>query len=690
MALALAAAATAGALRAGLDGLSLDLLFWLRYAAFGARHDPAASPTVVIAIDEETFRTEPFRTIPQALWAPHLAAVLRAVLAAGPKVVGVDVIFPTTVEPFLPGFERDFRLALHDGAKAGKVVLTKEQQQNQPVAPYPGLSLAVGNERNIRLANLFRDDDDTIRRVPLLFDAETADGGTRRDPSFALELAERASGAAVSEGPDGIALGGYRIPGSDTDTLLVNFDGGQSLPTYSFADLDACAAAGRADWFASRFAGKVVLLGAVQDLEDRKITSKRLITGGEPATPDRCIRPVMAGLMRNDVVRSTIPGVYIHAAAVNDFLRRDALAELRGPGRGTAVAAVAAAVAALLLVLPIGLGALAAAGLGTLWAAAATLTFQHGLALPMLPGLVAGGLTAVLLTGYRVTVADRDKRRLRHMFGLYLAPSIVDQLAAADGMPELGGERRAMTFLFTDVAGFTTLTERTDPAVMAAALNDYLDGACRIIMAHGGLVNEFIGDAILAFFGAPQHQADHAARALACARAIDAYAEAFRQRQAATGLAFGHTRIGLHCGDAMVGNFGSRQRFKYAALGDVVNTASRIEGLNKFFGTRLAVSGAVVAAAGAEPDGLRPLGEFVLKGKSAALVVFEAFDPAAADPTYMERYRAAYAAMAAGDPAASGLFAALAAAAPADGAAAFHCRRLATGATGPVIAMDEK
>lgn len=98
---------------------------------------------------------------------------------------------------------------------------------------------------------------------------------------------------------------------------------------------------------------------------------------------------------------------------------------------------------------------------------------------------------------------DRTSRRFRKMFGLYLAPSVVDMFAASGAMPKLGGERRTMAFLFTDVAGFTTLCEEVEPELLAAALNEYLDGVCEIIMEHGGLVNEFIGDAVLAIFGAP-------------------------------------------------------------------------------------------------------------------------------------------------------------------------------------------
>src|SRR5215471_12347316 len=138
------------------------------------------------------------------------------------------------------------------------------------------------------------------------------------------------------------------------------------------------------------------------------------------------------------------------------------------------------------------------------------------------------------------------------------------------------------------------------------------------------MVNEFIGDAVLAFFGAPFEHADHAAQAVRAARALDAAAERFRKAQNAAGVPFGITRIGVHTGSALVGNFGAFQRMKYAALGDVVNTASRIEGLNKHFSTRVCASGAVFDLAG--DVGFRPLGRVVVKGRQEELEIVELLD----------------------------------------------------------------
>lgn len=658
-----------------LDGLSIDGLLGLAHRSFGPRHPPAESRVVVIAFDEETYRREPFRAVPHELWTPQIATALSGVLAANPAVVGFDIIQSTSVDAFLPGFDRSFRLALRAGANANKILLGKVQHQTTPIAPYAGLSYAVGHDRNIRSVNLFNDPDDVIRRVPVNFLAEDGSGGLRREPSFAVELADRA-GYACPPPPD------------ESGGLLVNFDGVAAIPTYSFADIHACAEAGLGDWLARRFAGKVVLFGAVLDVEDRKITAGRWIGGGEPRSEDRCVLPPLSDLARPDFVRDSVPGVYIHAAAVNDLLRGEVL-RAASPGLALGlIIALTAVVTGLMVLLPLGFGALAAGVLALGSVAAATLAFHHGVVTPMLPGLVAAGIGAILTTAYRFAVADRDKRRFRKMFGLYLAPDVVDMLAASGRMPALGGERRDLSFIFTDVAGFTSLSESTDPAVLAATLNEYLDGVCEIIMARGGLVNEFIGDAVLAIFGAPNPMPDHAARAVDAARAIDVFAEAFSAAQRARGIAFGHTRIGVHSGVATVGNLGARRRLKYAALGDVVNTASRCEGLNKYFGTRIIVSGASLADS--DPAGFRPLGDFILKGRGAALAIHEALDPERAASPHIARYREAYAAMAAGEPRARDLFEALAREAPEDGCVAFHAARLRDGSVGAIVRMEEK
>src|SRR5262249_2689267 len=216
-------------------------------------------------------------------WTPEIGRVLTAIIDAGAKVVGFDIIFPTSIEqseiPFgdeslggrLHGFDRDYLRALALGARNSKVVLGAVQHQDKPVLPSPGQRAAVGFGRNIRALNASDDSDGVIRRMPLAF---TVDGQTV--PSMAAELTARASGTPVSSN--------VATAGRVGDTITLNFAGGSDdIPTFSLADLRACAERGDKDFFRRHFDGKVVLIGTVLDVEDRKITSKRFATAPEGA-----------------------------------------------------------------------------------------------------------------------------------------------------------------------------------------------------------------------------------------------------------------------------------------------------------------------------------------------------------------------------------------------------------------------
>ena len=268
----------------GLRGLAIDVLTTLRWRAFGNAQPPAASHAVVVALDEETFRTPPFEGTPTVTWTREIGRVLTALIDGGAKVVGFDIIFPTSIEqsavPFgdetvgarLRGFDRDFLRALALGARDGKVVLGQVQHQEKPLLPSPGQRAAVGFGRNIRALNLYSDPDDVIRRAPLAF---VVDGAPV--PSMAAELAARATGAPVAAK--------FAAAGAVPDTITLNFAGGSDdIPAFSFADLHACVEKGDKDFFRRHFEGKIVLIGTLLDVGDRKITSK---------DPTRTVPPVI-------------------------------------------------------------------------------------------------------------------------------------------------------------------------------------------------------------------------------------------------------------------------------------------------------------------------------------------------------------------------------------------------------------
>lgn len=267
----------------------------------------------------------------------------------------------------------------------------------------------------------------------------------------------------------------------------------------------------------------------------------------------------------------------------------------------------------------------------------------------------------------------------------YFSPNLAQRISSsADGI-DLGGQRRDIASLFTDIASFTSLVETLEPEALGPLLNDYLVGMTEVVFAHDGTVAKIIGDALHVLFGAPGEQADHAARAVACALALDDYAEQFRLRWLEKNIRLGVTRIGLHAGPAIVGNFGGEHFFDYTAYGDTINIAARLENANKQLGTRICVSGALAAKVGDFKG--RPVGDLVLRGKTEPLRTFEPLrDSQFASPATAS-YLDAFARLEANDPQAMAAFAAHVGSQPDDQLASFHLKRLLNGSSGTRIVL---
>ena len=281
---------------------------------------------------------------------------------------------------------------------------------------------------------------------------------------------------------------------------------------------------------------------------------------------------------------------------------------------------------------------------------------------------------------------QQEAERARAQLARYFSPSLADRLAGPDGELDLGAQRREVTAMFTDITGFTTLAESLEPGVIEELLNEYITGMTDVVFAHGGTLLKIIGDALNVLFGAPAEQPDHAARAVACALALDEYAEAFRARWVAKGVGFGATRIGLNTGSALVGNFGSGRYFDYTAYGDTINTAQRLEAANKQLGTRICVSEHVACRI---PDFRgRPVGHLILRGRAEALPAHEPLTEARHNDVMTASYRAAFAKAASRDPMALPAFAALLGQDSGDGLVGFHLKRLLAGDSGISVALD--
>ena len=610
-----------------LRGLSLDAATALRWRMFGDAHDAASSPAVVVALDEETYRTPPFKGTPTIVWTGQIGRALRAVLDGGAKVAGFDVIFPTTIEDSeisfddgtigerMRGFDRDFLRALAAGASDGRIVLGAIRTGDDLILPAAGQRAAVGQMRNIRFLNVYSDSDGVVRRVPLMVSVNG-----RAAPAMALELASRALRTQPKITSAGVEIAGNVIASLVPNAMTLNFDGGSGdIPTYSLADLVACVDKGDEEFFRRNFVGKVVLFGSKLDLEDLKLTSKRFASAPRPQTTERC---VSSASRAPQPARGMIDGVFVQATAVNNLLRSEAIAEL-GDGSRWLIALSGAAIesAATLTLAPAGV-ALSFLLLCAAAAAATAIAMQFLVAAPVVEVCLAGAIAIVGTTAFRLFVTDRDKRLLRRNFELYLAPAVVERMANADKPPQLGGEQRDVTIFFSDLVKFSTLSESMAPHDVVDLMNLYLTAMSDVIEAQGGFIDKYIGDAILAVFGAPLDDVRHAERAVRAALACCEKLEALNAESGAgPGPPLAH-RIGLNSGPAVVGNIGSKRRFNYTVMGDAVNLASRLEGANRYFGTTIIASENTVARAGPQIV-WRELGVARVKGRAEPVRIFE-------------------------------------------------------------------
>jgi class 3 adenylate cyclase len=277
-----------------------------------------------------------------------------------------------------------------------------------------------------------------------------------------------------------------------------------------------------------------------------------------------------------------------------------------------------------------------------MWIGVATLVFSKSLVLPLSEPFAASAAALMTIIAYRLVVTDRGQRLLRNSFALYLAPQVIDQMLASNKLPALGGETRNVTVFFSDLAGFSAISEQMTPTELVAFMNEYLSEMTDIIESQGGYVEKYIGDSIVAVFGAPVDDADHARHAanaaLLCREKLD---ELNRDSPAFHGLTVAH-RMGLNSGEALVGNIGSRRRFNYSVMSDAVNVASRLEGANKYYGTTIIASESTVAGSG---SGFvwRELDATQVKGRTTPVKIYELVAQAGRETPAQQQAAAAYA-----------------------------------------------
>ena len=326
-----------------------------------------------------------------------------------------------------------------------------------------------------------------------------------------------------------------------------------------------------------------------------------------------------------------MPGVQIHAAVADDILSNRFLRDASG---GVRIATVAGAAIAIGLV---------AAALPAWWAAAVTVALLAGLSW-IATRLFAGGYwlnlsqpvlaSSFALFGgvaYQYFFEGREKRKMKKLFGQYVSKDVYEQLVANPALARLGGQRREMTVLFSDIRGFTTVSERGQPEAIVGMLNEYFTRMVAIVFAHHGTLDKFVGDMVMALFGAPLDDPGHADHAVAAALDMITALGELNARWKTEGRAELDIGIGISTGPMIAGNIGSDAIMSYTVIGDAVNLGSRLESLNKQYGTRIIISNATREKL-SRPYQLRPLGDVVVKGKTQSVAIFEVADRGPATP----------------------------------------------------------
>jgi adenylate cyclase len=530
----------------------------------------ASSQIVLVTIDNESIQELGVWPFPRSL---HAEAI-EFITSDDPKIIGYDVTFSEASTPL-----EDVRLS-EALASSGLVILASEavleiRDQDLPLAVTTLEPLAEFAQaaKGVGPTTLIPDGDGVIREVPTAYVRK----GSEIAESFALIL------AAATE------------PGSlekQSELLRVAYVGGPgSYSQVSFAEVV------RGDVPAGTFTGKTVLVGATApDLHDEYLTP----FGAGQATPGVEIQA--------NIVQSLLEGRDVRTFALQHIAILFGVLVVIGIILGLALRLRYLSAAAFLMVVGYLIVAVGLAGNDIL------LPIVH----PLL--LIVGIFGVDLLYRYRDEYARRSF--IQSAFSRYVAPAVVEKLASGEAALELGGVKEELTILFSDIRGFTSLSEKMAPEELVTLLNEYLTGMTDVVLEHEGTVDKYIGDAIMAFWGAPLPQADHAVRGVSVAVAMKERLASLNDVWEAVGQPRLEIGIGLNTGKVIVGNMGSQRRFDYTVIGDDVNLASRLESLTKFYGVSILISEATLSQLG-DRFLTRRLDRVAVKGKKAAVKIFE-------------------------------------------------------------------
>ena len=538
-------------------------------------------------------------------------AIVSSVKTAGTVIMLADAANPGmtdgAAQPVVPTWRSPYQL--------GPLV----EERPLIVPPFQELTdAAAGLGHNF----LALDDDGIARRV-----VPFVRNGDKYLPSLGVAAALAAGGFKPSE----VALDGgslrvrdRRIPlvpiqiasatggkkSREQWTMLVNYraavvtDHGRPYPTYEARHLlvsqDQLLAGQKPLVDPSGFKDKIVFIG---------LTGAGLV--------DVFQTPMGGGLM---------PGIQLHATVADSLLANRFIAVAPTIWRVVATSGAAIVVGLMAALFPFAAAAAGTAIAAGGWMAIAVVALRGGTWLNAIQPLTAIALALFAGTAYRYFVEDYQKRVVKKLFGRYVSKDVFEQLMAHPDRAELGGKRREMTVLFSDIRGFTTVTEKRDAEALVAQLNEYFSRMVEIVFRHQGTVDKFVGDMVMALYGAPMDDPDHAEHAVETAIEMVRELSELNRSWAGRGLPQLDIGIGINSGDMIAGNIGSSAIMSYTVIGDNVNLGSRLESLNKEYGSRIIISDASRARLTAHYD-IRSLGDVVVKGKTRAVAIFEVVVP---------------------------------------------------------------
>jgi len=585
----------------------------------GMRYPP--KDVVIVAVDGATLSAHPEE--PLVTWTPYWAKAVQVLRSVGARAIGLDYLFQVSIESWLKkvglpageamgNFDRSFKEQLASGEVviAGRLVVD-DRDKTKIDLPVKEFAAALPHPpAEVGLINLTSDEDGAIRSyVPALKDDSgkvfltlpklLAGRWQGRDPLREIERLKADPRLKVWSGEE---------------------EGEAAFPYIGFV--------GPPGTFPRLSFERLLAPGAKEDPQVQALKGKVVIVAYEPmGGQDMHLTPYAQGFWL--WAGLDMSGAEIHANVVETMLTGRAPREVSWSLALTVLTGFLALGFLLFFRLSSWQGLAALAFLAVLAGSLSYGFFLKYLLMPVAPvqvGLLMGYMGVL---GLRLTGEEREKRRLRQMFGRYVSKEVVESLLAVGARPNLGGEAYQVTVLFSDIRNFTSMAESLSPGQVVEMLNTYFSRAIEPILAAGGTVDKFIGDAIMAIFGAPARHPDHARRAVQAALGLIRETREFQTWMAGRfpdlQLADFKVGVGLHSGEVVVGNIGSEKRLEYTAIGDTVNTTARLEGLSKQLGWNIVASRATLEAAG---PGVVTGGRetLLLKGRKEPVEVVEILD----------------------------------------------------------------